>query len=121
MDPKSGLQETEATIRATCKTPPIPHGHASTVIMISGHANIEMAIDSLKHGAFEFVEKPFDRSRLLNFITRAVENIKLKSENKESGLSETSVSDSVSKLYWRQDDKALAGLDRQGGVTVWRV
>ena len=45
----------------------------------------------------------------------------LKSENEESGLSETSVSDSVSKLYWRQDDKALAGLDRQGGVTVWRV
>ena len=26
--------------------------------MISGHANIEMAISSLKHGAFEFVEKP---------------------------------------------------------------
>ena len=45
----------------------------------------------------------------------------MKSENEESGLSETSVSDSVSKLYWRADDKALAGLDRQGGVTVWRV
>ncbi len=44
------------------------------VIMISGHANIEMAINSLKHGAFEFVEKPFDRTRLLNFISRAVEN-----------------------------------------------
>ena len=45
----------------------------------------------------------------------------LKSENEESGLSETSVSDSVSNLYWRPDDKALAGLDRQGGVTVWHV
>ena len=45
----------------------------------------------------------------------------LKSENEEFGLSETSVSDSVSKLYWRPDDKALAGLDRQGGVRVWRV
>ncbi len=53
------------------------------VIMISGHANIEMAIDSLKHGAFEFVEKPFDRSRLLNFISRAVENLKLINQNKE--------------------------------------
>ena len=53
------------------------------VIIITGHANIEMAVNSLKHGAFEFVEKPFDQSRLLNFITRAVENIKLKSENKE--------------------------------------
>ncbi len=53
------------------------------VIMISGHANIEMAIDSLKHGAFEFVEKPFDQSRLLNFISRAVENLKLIKQNKE--------------------------------------
>ena len=53
------------------------------VIMISGHANIEMAIDSLKHGAFEFVEKPFDRDRLLNFISRAVENLSLKNQNRE--------------------------------------
>ena len=53
------------------------------VIMISGHANIEMAIHSLKHGAFEFVEKPFDRTRLLNFISRAVENLNLKTQNKE--------------------------------------
>ena len=53
------------------------------VIMISGHANIEMAVNSLKHGAFEFVEKPFDKTRLLNFISRAVENLNLKTQNKE--------------------------------------
>ena len=53
------------------------------VIMISGHANIEMAIKSLKHGAFEFIEKPFDQTRLLNFISRAIENLSLKNQNKE--------------------------------------
>ena len=53
------------------------------VIIISGHANIEMAVSSLKHGAFEFIEKPFDQSRLINFIKRAVENLKLKEQNKE--------------------------------------
>ena len=53
------------------------------VIIITGHANIEMAVSSLKHGAFEFIEKPFDQTRLLNFVRRAVENLKLKSENKE--------------------------------------
>ena len=53
------------------------------VIMISGHANIEMAIKSLHHGAFEFIEKPFDQERLLNFIRRAVEHCNLKRENKE--------------------------------------
>ena len=53
------------------------------VIIITGHANIEMAVSSLKHGAFEFIEKPFDQTRLLNFIKRAVENLNLKSQNKE--------------------------------------
>ena len=53
------------------------------VIIISGHANIEMAVKSLHHGAFEFIEKPFDQERLLNFVRRAVENYNLKKENKE--------------------------------------
>jgi|TARA_Y100000992_G_scaffold102551_1_gene66693 two-component system nitrogen regulation response regulator NtrX len=52
------------------------------VIIISGHANIEMAINSLKSGAFEFIQKPFDKERLMNFVNRAVENFKLKTENK---------------------------------------
>ena len=53
------------------------------VIIISGHANIEMAVKSLQHGAFEFIEKPFDQERLLNFVSRAVENYNLKKQNKE--------------------------------------
>ncbi len=52
------------------------------VIIISGHANIEMAVDSLRLGAFEFIQKPFDKNRLTNFIYRAVENFNLKKENK---------------------------------------
>ena len=52
------------------------------VIIISGHANIEMAIKSLKSGAFEFIQKPFDKDRLVNFVNRAAENVKLKNENK---------------------------------------
>ena len=47
------------------------------VIIISGHANIEMAIKSLKSGAFEFIQKPFDRDRLVNFVNRASENVNL--------------------------------------------
>ena len=53
------------------------------VIIISGHANIEMAVKSLQHGAFEFIEKPFDQERLLNFVKRAVENFNLKKQNRE--------------------------------------
>ena len=53
------------------------------VIIISGHANIEMAIKSLKSGAFEFIQKPFDQERLLNFVKRAAENYNLLKENKD--------------------------------------
>ena len=53
------------------------------VIIISGHANIEMDVKSLKSGAFEFIQKPFDHERLMNFINRAVENFNLKNQNKE--------------------------------------
>jgi len=53
------------------------------VIIITGHANVEMAIKALKAGAFEFIEKPFNRERLLNFVNRAIENINLKNKNKE--------------------------------------
>ena len=52
------------------------------IIMISGHANIQIAVDSIKHGAFEFLEKPFNKDRLLNFVNRALENSSLKKENK---------------------------------------
>ena len=50
------------------------------VIMISGHANVQMAVDALKLGAFEFLQKPFSTERLLNFINRALENVSLKKE-----------------------------------------
>jgi len=53
------------------------------VIIITGHANVEMAVMALKAGAFEFIEKPFNQERLLNFVNRAVENINLKNINKD--------------------------------------
>ena len=62
------------------------------VIMISGHANVQMAVDSLKLGAFEFMQKPFSAERLLNFVNRAVENLELKKEKLQFCLLYTSPS-----------------------------
>ena len=45
------------------------------VIMISGHANVQMAVDSLKLGAFEFIQKPFSPDRLLNFLISVLSSI----------------------------------------------
>ena len=52
-------------------------------IMISGHANVQMAVDSLKLGAFEFLQKPFSSERILNFLSRAIENADLKKEKND--------------------------------------
>ena len=50
------------------------------IIMISGHGTIKMAIDALKVGAYNFIEKPFDTNLLLFNITRAIENAELKKQ-----------------------------------------
>ncbi len=51
-----------------------------SVIMISGESTISIAVDALKRGAFDFVEKPIDPKRLLNSIRNALDRQKLFSE-----------------------------------------
>jgi len=53
------------------------------IIMISGHGTIETAVQSLKYGAYDFIEKPFKTDRLLNLIDRAFESSELKKENSQ--------------------------------------
>jgi two-component system, NtrC family, nitrogen regulation response regulator NtrX len=53
------------------------------IVMISGHGNIETAVNAIKRGAFDFIEKPFKADRLLVTIERALENARLRRENEE--------------------------------------
>jgi two-component system, NtrC family, nitrogen regulation response regulator NtrX len=53
------------------------------VVMISGHGNIETAVNAIKRGAFDFIEKPFKADRLLVTLERALENARLRRENEE--------------------------------------
>lgn len=46
-------------------------GVDSAVIMISGHGNIETAVDSIKNGAYDFIEKPLDLNRILVTLRNA--------------------------------------------------
>ena len=47
------------------------------VIMISGHGNIETAVDAIKKGAYDFIEKPLDLNRLLITVKNALDKTKL--------------------------------------------
>ena len=50
------------------------------VIMISGHATVQIAVEAIRLGAYEFIEKPFSTEKMLNYVNRALENVSLKQE-----------------------------------------
>ncbi|WP_147093619.1 nitrogen assimilation response regulator NtrX [Swaminathania salitolerans] len=56
------------------------------VVMISGHGTIETAVSSLQHGAYDFIEKPFQTDRLIVVAQRALEAARLERENAELRL-----------------------------------
>jgi two-component system nitrogen regulation response regulator NtrX len=51
-------------------------------IMLTGHGNIETAVDSMKLGAYDFISKPPDLNRLINSVRNALERKELEVENK---------------------------------------
>ena len=50
------------------------------VIMISGHATVQIAVEATRLGAYEFIEKPFNKEKILNYVARAIEAFELKRE-----------------------------------------
>lgn len=71
-----GMDGIEVLERITGLKPDIP------VVMISGHGNIDTAVESIKKGAFDFIEKPLDLNRLLITIRNATDKSNLISETK---------------------------------------
>jgi two-component system nitrogen regulation response regulator NtrX len=51
--------------------------------MISGHGNIETALEASRNGAYDFIEKPFNTDRLLLVVERAIDDARLRRENRE--------------------------------------
>ena len=60
----------------------VEEGIESPVIMISGHADITTAVDCIKTGAFDFIEKPLDLNRILITLKNATDKAKLVKETK---------------------------------------
>lgn len=58
------------------------HGTDASLIMMSGHGNIETAVDAVKKGAFDYLAKPIDLNRLLIAIRNALDKTSLLAETK---------------------------------------
>ena len=50
------------------------------IIMISGHATVQIAVEAIRLGAYEFIEKPFSKEKILNYVSRGLESATLKKE-----------------------------------------
>ena len=72
MPEMDGIEVLEA-VKQLCDTP---------VIMISGHGTIDTAVDAIKKGAFDFIQKPPDLNRLLITLRNALDKQNLSTENK---------------------------------------
>ncbi|NQU84832.1 MAG: sigma-54-dependent Fis family transcriptional regulator [Mariniphaga sp.] len=71
-----GMDGFEVMEKLTTLNPDVP------VVMISGHGNIDTAVDSIKRGAYDFIEKPLDLNRLLITIRNAMDKSNLVTETK---------------------------------------
>ena len=86
------------------------------VLLMSGHGDIPMAIEAVRDGAYDFLEKPLKPDQLVNQLSRAVEKRLLVLENRslkqnleqQSGLNEFIIGDSVAIKNIRRHILALA-------------
>ena len=53
---------------------------STPVIVISGHATVQVAVEAIRLGAYEFIEKPFSTEKILNYVNRGLETASLKQE-----------------------------------------
>ncbi len=73
MPKMDGVEVLEAIKKIKAETP---------VVMISGHGDLETAVDTMKKGAFDYISKPPDLNRLLNTVRIALDRNQLVNENK---------------------------------------
>ncbi len=57
-------------------------GYDMPVLIISGHGDVETAVDATRRGAFDFFEKPLQRDRVLLGVRNAIDGYRLKTENR---------------------------------------
>lgn len=92
---------------------------ALPVILITGHGDVPLAVQAMRNGAYDFLEKPFTSSRLSELCARALEKRRLVLENRAlrenlsggDGMAEVLIGNSQAMVRLRAEVKAIAETD----------
>ena len=97
----------------------------SVFIMISGHADIDIAVDCLRKGAYDFISKPIDINRLITSVKNALDKKNLQSQNKTLVKENTQLKKKINKKYQMIGDspvlKKIQDIIQKVAVTDARV
>ena len=97
----------------------------SVFIMISGHADIDIAVGCLKKGAYDFISKPIDINRLITSVKNALDKKNLQSQNKTLVKENTQLKKKINKKYQMIGDspalKKIQDIIQKVAVTDARV
>ncbi|QUX92431.1 DNA-binding response regulator [Marinomonas sp. A3A] len=93
--------------------------HELPFILITGHGDIDTAVNALRDGAFDFLEKPFDPNRLLQTVEKAIQlrKVQLQHANQSQylgdlhGLEETIIGKNEQIIRVRQQIRTFASMD----------
>ncbi|MEJ2052096.1 MAG: response regulator [Calditrichota bacterium] len=88
---------------------------ATEIIMISGHANLSMAVEATRAGAYDFLEKPLQKEKILLTIQHLLEKHRLQEQyeslEKELGGEYQMIGESKDLLQVKQQISRVAGTD----------
>lgn len=95
-------------------------GVDSAIIMISGHGDIDTAVECIKKGAFDFIQKPLDLNRILITIKNATERTQIITENtnlKKKVFEKQMIGESAPILHLREMIEKVAPTDARVLIT----
>lgn len=95
-------------------------GVDSAIIMISGHGDIDTAVECIKKGAFDFIQKPLDLNRILITIKNATERTQIITENtnlKKKVFGKQMIGESAPILHLREMIEKVAPTDARVLIT----
>ncbi|MFK8081171.1 MAG: sigma-54-dependent transcriptional regulator [Granulosicoccus sp.] len=92
----------------------IPAANPVPLIIMTSHASVRSAVDAMRHGAIDYIAKPFDHDELLAIIQRSLHQNLMQSQNRALKLSMDRLQPIDEHVNGTELDKVLEGIEKDG-------